>query len=262
MPLPAYDQITVPFEELHRGVQETYDERGGKTTRTYRVAWNDRAQFIRDVLGRTVILPGPPVSLVRALPLRLHDNPTLVARRCTVANLSLFHAHPQDERILIHDEAEITVEFETDEFDSNQNVITRRYSSDTQFLTVPDHSLVFASGDIHEGDAGILIPQTKLEITWHRAPFIPQPVFDFAGHVNSHTFEGKLPGTILFVGCQGEETVNVVGDKQYTFTMSFAHRRIPHNHFFNKRTGTFQPAVYLVSGNPPYPSADFNLIFQ
>lgn len=143
---PTISAVTVPFAELEPkdggSPIITVDGDGGGTRyeRSFEVAAADAYTFIRQALGFSYVLPGPPPLLRRYLPLFDPVSPWLPALRCTRAvglnwkgQKYVIQDSPR-QSILVYDRAKVTVEFGEVDYPIVDDATVDRDATNGEFL--------------------------------------------------------------------------------------------------------------------------------
>ena len=266
---PLKSTITVPYKELHDGLDESVDLVGVYATKKYLVAWKDRWQFMKDVAGKTVMV-GTPTSpiLIRQAPLAYPDNQNLYANGVSVKPLGISHCTTPGS----YDQAEITVTFSTPSFDYEnqqgaQNTVYRTisYNCSAQIMSLPESSCVFSTGgQPPKQTPGFLIPTVEISITSHQVPYLAcDQIFPLVGSINIALFYGCSTGTLMFMGARANRQATSEGFQAWELEYVFNFRPYDWNKFFNPQRGVGWDYLLFNSSGPPtylYNYADFTTL--
>ena len=266
--------ITVPYQEMHAGLEESVDLRGVYAVKKYKVAWKDRWQFLRDVAGRTVISgsASAPV-LVRSAPLQYPDNKNLYANGISVEPIGASYCTNPGS----YDQAIVTVNFGTPEFDyevsqqgTTQNTVYRSLTLNlgAQVMTLPESAFEFNTPDSggHKPPVtvspGFLMPTVEITITSHQIPYLNfDLIFPLVGSLNNATFYGCATGTLMFMGAQASRQATSEGLQAWDLEYKFNYRTVDWNMFYSPLAGVgFDFLKQKSTGNLIYSYMDFTTL--
>jgi len=76
-------------------------------------------------------------------------------------------------------------------------------------------------------------------------------VIPYVGKINQNEFEGKAPGTLMFMGSQASS-------REPSAKLGFVYRPEGWNTLFNPATQKWEEVVHVTTGKPLYEAADFS----
>lgn len=284
--------MAIAAEELAGSPRISISQQGTVAVRTFRVAWDAWQEFARLLIGtyRTV---GSGSYYIPPLP--FPGLPNLI-----VWDLAIEPLDPDSP-----DGAEpVTLETSTNRYPSGGAKVTATYrtliergnrgrrdlpsvpqgtyltfSADlgAEFHPMPGRLWRWSAGDElpvpDDVQPSLLIPTGSLQLTWLRVLHPPWgQIQALRGKVNSGTFLGAAPGTLLFLGVRATRELQFVEDGGFwRLEYAFAEQSKPlagggtagWNHFYKEEAegGEHWLAIEDQSGNPPYADGDFNLLF-
>lgn len=114
---------------------------------------------------------------------------------------------------------------------ANQNTfISYEMDAGAQFVTIKDLGLVWDVDNKPVGpDAKTGVVELTLEhtITWHHCPLPPWGALRRClGHVNTETFCGALPETLLLSGVKGKREIGIGGTRAWELVFKFSERNL------------------------------------
>lgn len=223
MTLDAWELITTPtdintaygdtrYAIVNGSVVESFNEDGSDIKISFLVDWDQRKQFLDDLLGWAV--PGAGGTIQRVLPDQYQDYPKFYALSATVDACG----KPRIESGLsLWDKAKVNVTYrpvpyavlEDNEINTElDRYVIREYDGNADYLTLVGQMKFVADKTILNATPGKVTPNTVIKYTWLKVPalasdpFIP-PTFtainDCVGSLNNTTFDGWAEGTLLFM---------------------------------------------------------------
>lgn len=129
-------------------------------------------------------------------------------------------------------------------------------------INIPNSSVKYLSD-------GLTVPGTwskkiltaDIQLTFHKYPLSPLPIIrDYADTVNSATFLGCAPETVLFDGGTIDRQPNEDGSTAQDVIINFKWRKIPHNKGPRPDGYTFDYVVDKVTNAKKFDLVDHNLI--
>ncbi|MHB1033235.1 MAG: hypothetical protein ACYC35_05190 [Pirellulales bacterium] len=211
--------MAVLFEEL--AGSPTWSVRDGRATatRVFKVAWEDRFDFVRDLWGGYWVVGNRWVYVLPA------TFPDLAGALVTDVHVELFDPDaPTSDTFLaglssgtnVYSHARVTATYRNLPGDDRRagkpahpegTVLTFSSDLSAEYQTIPGRTWewnVAGSPDVPADiNPGILVPAEDLELTWHRVPRPPwDAIRDLRGKVNASAFMGHAPETVLFLGAR------------------------------------------------------------
>jgi hypothetical protein len=281
--LTTLRDITVPFQELYGQdsgsiVEEDVNYQGATATKSFLVDWDQRWQFIIQVMGRVSLTGGSGGTIATYSPLVYPDYPALFCKAANIKGYGDFGGGFNNGYSQIrYDHAIVTLTFGTVAYNYDGSMDPNGTTPGTyrsvamefgsQMLELPAGAYRYGSGGppVTKG-VGRIVPTANVTITQHFAPYIPfGTIFALVGNVNSQTFYFAPAGYVLFLGCSSQADFSVTSDTSswtvmQQITYKFAYRAIKWNQIMTENGSGFADIVDG-SGNGPYPTADLNTLF-
>lgn len=284
--------MAVVFEELE-GSPSFRVTAGGRFqgTRRFKVAWNDCADFVVELVGGYRMEEGsfvytPPATF----PLASHatvveaqvepfppDNPdgselaslTIGANRYEYALVTAQYGMLFD----------ATNKSRADLPDVPAGTYLT-YSSDlgAEYESIPGRSFVwYDDGEPVPDDMypGILVPTEEVRLAWHRVPSPPWDAMrDLRGKVNDSAFLNHAPGTVLFQGARTSREFQLQDPGMFRLDYHFRVREVQSTASGSTKYGwNFRYREQAIAGehwleiadldlNRPYAAGDFSALFE
>ena len=153
--------------------------------------------------------------------------------------------------------------------EESQPFIEINYAESADYITVPDANLSFeGNGEIIEHDAGVLVGQVAIQITFHQLPDLGSflsGLYPYKGKVNSVAvvLDGFSydAGTLLFPTFGGTKSVSTQGVITADATVQFLQRDLPWNQGI-RSDGTADTIIITGTTTSPYATADLNEVLS
>lgn len=251
---------SVPFKELlNRRVERGKWFGPAQFERSYLMAWPDRWQFLRDVLG-TAETTGDPPTPVRTPPQRYPDEGiggiyAVDFRVVGKGKASL------DGGVGVWEKAEVTIGFGTPNYDlgSGGAITYRTESLDMAAQVVPMPASIYKFTDDNkpiQHDVMRLIGSTEMVLSTTRVPFLPVEMIEsMVGHVNQYEFMGRPAEHLLFLGANTSRETTSGEIPVWAVQYRFLYRSENHQKLPRPDTGLFVRVTPDI-----YPKADFSLL--
>lgn len=267
-------EITVDYDELE-GLEEGCNERGPYARKPYRVAWNDRFQFIYDMRGLSSTT-GLTAPWSVQIPYQYPPSPNLYAMDCVIEPVGdIVVGQP-----LEYTDARIWVTFGCPPFNwqaTDDPLFLNSLSQDP----VENSSLLFASQELRFGTEWYEVPNSSIKwksdnakintptrrnyavhrmiITWHRYPLLPfTTIRNYADSVNASTFLGCDKGTVYLEGVDTVRERSSDGTMVQKVRMQLKWRQFDWNKKVREDGFTWDTVVDSASGNELLPYKDYS----
>ncbi len=275
--------MTVPFKELAGSPTEAYTKDGFRGHREFLVAWSDREQFIRDLLGESAALgpinpahyPGKDSCLVTDVRIEPfdRDNPDDTALVSLTEGLNTYG----DGFAKVAVDYEYTPDEEDEEEKEPGTFLRWQIRASAQFATIPGRAMSwYDRPDVPVADdlnLNLLIPTAEHVLTWRRVASPPwSGMSQLLGCVNAGAFLGKAAETMLFEGYDADKEfqyIDELGDplSYWKIVYRFRERAVKSaagivgwNHEFREKPAGWARLV-KTDGQPPYPTGDLSSLF-
>lgn len=286
MALNAAPTTSVTFYELAGSPQEKYTAAGFQARRRFLVAWEDRANFAKDIMGSASRFDYRSAAYYpernSVFPSEITIEP---ADKNAVVQKSLKHLH-LDLNSYKGSWALVTVDYETissetDIDDSPEaesgTSITYRLSYETTEMELSGDGWVWADATSTPLPTGTVLlrqtPCSQHQLVWKKVVSPPWSlILQTQGKINQAAFLGCEPGTLLFVGAASNKLYRSTYEEGespfcWAITYTFLQKAIHvgndvygWNHVFRNSDGIW--AIPQNNGAKLYEEADFSLLFQ
>jgi hypothetical protein len=284
--------MAAAFEELAGSPRIRVNEQGTTAVRTFRVAWADWQEFVRDLIGTFRVL-GLATQFVP--PIEFPGLPNLIV---TDVQVEPFDPENPDGSSVIGlgfytntynvAGARITATYRTifDERSPSRSDLPGvpsgtflTYSADlgSERTAVPGRAWTWSGSSERVADdinPGIHMPHGSFTLRWQRVPNPPwSQIRQLRGKVNTSKFLSAPPGTVMFQGARASRRFQFVEDGGFwnldymfaenTKTLSDGRTNVGWNYFFKEAAlaGENWVAIENQDGNPPYASGNFLQLF-
>lgn len=261
-------QLTVDFTRLDRRAVDagqacsgSGDLRGVSKSEVYSIAFSDLLKFEEQIRGISKNVGTGSGSIIQNQPLRHWFDDS-----CFYSGHSWVGIKPTGVASSPYELAHVTVNFSTPSysFTGDNPYFSRRTRLSGTAITCP--SAVYKFADNLAADQGVaqLIAQREILYTWHNLPFLNDAKATlYINKVNTTTFLGFDPGTVLFVGTENDQGTQFGEGTRYDVVYSFLWRQIEWNKFRRPDSGAW---AYVFdgssgSGNKVFADADLNQLF-
>lgn len=293
------------YRELKDSGRAQFSSNNSNAERNFIIDYDQVDDFVRDLLGWA---KWTGTALQRVLPDR---HPFFINQYATSASVELTGQPDFDdvenfikkdfwivratyEPVLYYVKADNQVTAESQRFCS------KKYQTQTQLLTSSSGFKFEGSGKSLAQQPAIKVNNLQLQLTWHLVPSkdgdpfsipVEDKILALQAKVNSVTFLGYEPGTVLFLGCDPQaskpkvpnptgdttglyswditfvfgirnEGVSIYGERigwQYSFDHTFP---VPANSLLPGRWDRLRSVVPPPKGNLPAITADLNALFS
>lgn len=229
--------------------------------RAYEGPYENAWEFCQKMLGREVVVEGPPVTLAYLSPYPHPQAPWLYAARAGIEGFGSSYPDPDNPGEILFKRAVVTFNFQTFEYPVSETdssaYTTIQLRSSNEFITT-EGAYKFSSGQVVPGPVGTRVVSIDYVVQRQRVDSIKPAWFNLAGCVNNPEFDGKAIGTVLYNGAQADVQLNAIGGTRFSASFNLQWRSIPHNYLLNPYTGNFELATTIVGGNTIYEEADLN----
>jgi hypothetical protein len=286
--------MPVSFEELEGSPRLAVREEGASAVRTFRVAWNDWPAFARELVGsyrlvggayhfvEPLSFPGMPNMVVDELEVRPFG-PTAPDGSQVSSLVSGTNRYPTGG-------ASVRATYVT-QFDRNNlpradlpsvpkaTYLTFRADLGVEYLSVPARVWHWDDAPLNtplppDASPGILVPQSRFELIWHRVPLPPwSKIRELRGKVNDAAFLGAPAGTVLFLGARIYRQFQFIENGGY-WRVAYAFQentkelstgsKVGWNYYYKESavSGEHWVAIRDNDGNLPYESGSLTQLFQ
>ncbi len=286
--------MAVSFEELAGSPTIRVNEDGTRAVRRFRIAWSDWLSFARELVGEYQVTGGsfvfiPPKSfpgfsnmLVQELDVEPFE-PSGPDGADVGTLTSGVNQYPTGGALVT---ATYAAMFDTDN-DSRPDLpelpegtyLSYKADLGSQCQATPGRTWRWQDPPDYPSlppdiQPDVQIAEGSFELTWHRVPLPPWDVIRaLRGKVNSSTFVGSPPGTVLFVGAKITREFHIFQTGgfwrvRYSFLESTRELStgslVGWNHFYKETpvSGEHWVAIADEDDNPPYASADLTQLFS
>lgn len=290
------DQLgDLEFQELAAPNAGTYTPNNSAEPRVFIVKWSSRRAFLEDLLGWAFrkngggisrVLPDPhPITAnfwaysakvegVGTAGWQEGDYPTDKPGKIIAWTCAKIHAEYRPLPYAVKADANVTSEL--------QRFVSRGTQSASDYMTTSTGGMKFLQSKILLAQPpGRIIGNRTVTYTWHWVPAAPSDPFvvpneatfdSLIGKVNSTTFDGKPPGTVLFLGYDPRLTLPLISDNTYYWEIELqtlqrdyglvaaTGEHAGHNYLFDQANGRWDK-VLSTTGQTLYEAADLNNLF-
>jgi hypothetical protein len=267
---PTFQEaVSVPYKRMLRTSSGDAELGNVDAVATFRTAPGDLWQFLRDCMGSPVIVDnGSGPVLTRRIPVTLPENSELFAYRASFNYGGAVQFDPATAAPASgppggpYGYAEIKVGFRFPPFDpAGSDYGSCSKSGASSFITLPNRVFRFGDGTPTGQDVGIWDAQVSFNYRRHWVANLPAAedvVFGIMGSLNSDTFLGRAPGTLLLLQPTTTAAVSTTGMVLASdLDVTMIYRPRGHNAFLHPDGTTGFAEVYDGNGDPPYPSTAF-----
>lgn len=263
--------LPVPFTiMIDEGIQESNPETGPEARVKFKCLWSDHYALVQSLLGYQV--SAPPSNIVYTGPYSYPPSPQLL---CTSIEriqglgkpLPFFNQNAAGLPWIAPKKAIVTAVFRRPQWQgfNTGGFFSIGFAGGGEFLTIPETTYRFADGTPTNTPIGILIPQAEITVTRYRMGFLPDvQMIAATGKINANLFKigwtTYTPGSLLFMPGNSTVDADVTGQITYQVEYKFMFRPIEWNKFFHPNRTTGFATVTDGNGNPPYQSANFDLL--
>ncbi len=248
--------MTISCAELPDSCSLHFGKGGATGTRKFHVAWDDRFDFIEELIGGPVFENGELVGF--SDPDTFPGRDELVSTRAHIegvgaltrdsagqphyqaALVTIVYEVPESKKSEGQDESERTLSTETLDFSAEYLLSPSKAFAWTQYTwgVMPDGSLGRIGGGASSGpvlaQTGILIPTIVHTFNKSDVAVLPYKLIrDTIGRMNSQPFppdlnagdeRAILAGMLLFEGCSARRALTSRGQQNYELTLTFRER--------------------------------------
>lgn len=272
--MPALAGIS--YEELPGSGQLNYSPDGVTGQRIFLVAWDDRIDFCKHLLGYAEAVGHTPIR-TDAQTFPGYDY--LYCQEAVSAGIGELQAGAE---MASYPHAKITATYkplrfhtsvtETDEEYDEDAEVERRYLRESydfggEFVNVPKGNFRYkAEPDTPvESPPGILVGTIDLSLESEYEPELNMAgIRACLGKINSTTWYGYGAGYVLFLGASARRTITSEGTPAWAVVYHFRARAKKWNWFYRGTSGGGSDEgwweIENESGDPPYKSADFSIL--
>ncbi|MDO4574054.1 MAG: hypothetical protein Q4D98_02445 [Planctomycetia bacterium] len=277
-------ETTVPFYELAGSPTEKYTTEGFRATRTFLVAWENREEFAKNIMGNAsrfdYKIAAYYPNRTSVFPIRITLTP---AENEAVVRQTLSQLHTD---LAAYDGswAKAVVDYETmedEDLESGPNVetgtkLTYRLNYEAVDEILSAEGWTWADTGVSLPSDTLVtqrIPQTIHQLVWSQVVSPPwSAILAAQGKLNQDTFLDCPAGTLLLEGIAANKLYRSTfeeGESNFCWaiTFTFRQRAVHHNggtygwnYLFRSTTGSWVMARN--NGNPLYETTDFNALFQ
>jgi hypothetical protein len=279
--MPKTANYGVPYTEYFEGYRESWSNDGtAEAVRILECDWLARGQFIKAMLGGVT-------EGINRIPPDVHPDYTLKSLGAggggglVATNVELIAGIgvPNDDGpggMISYDRARFAVTYKAvpynitggtqkNELEADRYII-RKTNYAIESLTIPGQGLKFedTSAKINE-QLSILMPTQEITYTWVMAPHVPyDAISQCIGKVNASTFDNRYEyDTLLMVAPEIEPYWHPAQEViVWNITYKWLYRATGWNYFYRKDKNAFYKAVGVASGQTPYQTADFKILFE
>lgn len=286
--------MTVTFEELEGSPRIRINDQGTSAVRTFRVAWDNWQEFVRDLIGTfrayglatefipPIEFPGLPNLIVSDVQVEPFD-PDNPDGSGGVSLGFLTNAYPSGGARITATYRTMTDQFSPSRSDlppvPNGTYVTYAADLGSERMTVPGRAWLWSgTSSEHVADdvnPGIMVPSGIYTLRWQRVPAPPwTKIRSLRGKVNAGSFLSAPAGTVMFLGARASRQFQFIEDGgfwnlDYTFaenckTLSDGGTQVGWNYFYKEQAlaGEHWVPITNLEGNPPYQSGNFQQLFQ
>lgn len=291
----AVSPAGINFEELENSPRIAINQQGVNAIRVFKLAWADWQAFARELIGTWRIIGGATQFIS---PIPFPGLPNLIVWEVSVEP---FHPDSPDGNVAVSlgaftntytaGGAKVTAHYKTQFDEDNQDrpdlppvpkgtYLTYSAELGAEVMTIPGRSFKWVGTAPVEKlpddlNPGILVPTGAFTLHWQRVLRPPwSAIRATRGKVNSTSFLGAPPGTVLFVGAQVTRQFQFVVDGgfwqvEYKFSENTKElttgSKVGWNFFYKPEKLGAEHWVEVQSQDDntnPYLSADFAPLFQ
>lgn len=223
--------------------------------------WSDRYAIANALVG-TAVLAGS--SVIRIFPAAYPPSPNLYA--VEVSEIGGIGAPSQSGGWIVYPYAYLVVRFARPKWVNDVSGVpwtSTSFQFSGEFLTLPGSYYQFVDGTPTQTPIGLVIPQVDISFKRHFLPLsenLLETITGLMGTVNTATFFGFGPETLLFQGASIQGSTDSAGNATYETEYKFTFRPLNWNKFLKPdRTSGFQ-YVFDGSGNKVYQLEDFTVL--
>lgn len=266
--------LTVAHKQLAPSPDESYDEESFSASRSFKVTWDDRHDFARQLRGW---IEGSWPNFIVHLPDRYPDVRGAFVRSVRMKGIGKSSAEGSDtDRISYADGyAEVTAQYSTKGQSEGQGgaggdspiaIVTESLEPAAEFVTLSGELLHWEAQDgpeVEDGEATVLARSIEWVYTIHQLTTMPAAFINLVGFVNnSQVFSHSLnftfdPEVLLYQGASPRRIITTEGVEAWEATLRFTARRFGWNKWW--RSGYNEPqSIYTSTGEyKPFPQANF-----
>lgn len=271
-------ELTIAHPELAPGPSESYDEESFSATRSFKIAWDDRHDFARQLRGW---IEGDWPNFIIHLPHRYPDIQGAFVRSITMKGIGKSSAHSGDTERISYTAgyAEVTAQYSTQGQgqggggDSPIAIVTESLEPSAEFIVVSGTALSFVarpgepdSLPAEDNEVTILARSIDWVYTIHQITTMPTAFLSLVGFVNefsvtSHSLNKTFfAETLLYQGATPRRIITTEGTEAWEVTLRFTAKRFSWNKWWKPGSGPDdEPQQVYTSAGPykPFPRADF-----
>lgn len=233
----------VEYVELHGARREGWNQGRWQCTRAFRVRWEDRFRFAADALGSAQQIGD---RVVYRLPARYPGLvvPTYVAST-EIQPMGRSSNEPGYSDVISYEWAKVTLQYETPEFDREESeaqvYVEETWSGTVQFVTMPQGTYTYPSGDPVDSSQGKMMGTSELSLKIHQLPEIPHDLIEEKiGKVNASPFYNTPTHKILFSTYGMSRQYTSDGPTSWTLDLRFLRRSESWLKIVNPKTGLWE----------------------
>jgi hypothetical protein len=269
MPLDSTTSITLfGIQCWDEGTREHFVRNGASSaTRTIVCAWSDRASLINAIRG-LVVQAGPTV--IQYTPPAIYpDAPWLFVDTVETEGIAGETGLNVSATGLVgYKYARIKITYKSLPYQEGieTGVLSVDYGAEWMNLSGTTASLSFSDtmgGDVStDQNPPIRITTVSMKQTRNNLPSIPVSIIVSATDtVNLNAFQGAPPGTVKFDGAASQRRLFANGSPGWDMTYAFTYRSVGWNVAYDAANG-WRPIVLKATGQPPFASFDYSLLFE
>jgi len=286
--------MTVAFEELDNSPKESFDDGSFTARRRFKVAWNDRLDFLQELYGGYKMVGGQFVFVPRA------SYPPVPQAIVTNVEIEPYPPDKPSDQITALSNgingypyaivaATYKIKEDNSQSSANQPSLPSvpdgtflTYSSDTggEFLMTPGAAWKSSPGDKtlkDEVGVPIFIGHEDFTLSWQRVARPPWAAMrDIRGHVNASQFMIYEAETVMYLGSRPSIEFQLQQPSTWKLEHRFSVKQIEKtaspgsyvgwNHYWFDEAEAGEHWLKLVDaeagGDSPYQTADFSKLFQ
>lgn len=235
--------ITVDYEVLTEDFEEGSDQNGVYAFANYMVDWDERYQFVNDMLGSSAIVAG---TWIQTLPHQYIPSPNMFAMQAKIQGEGSYCRSEDNVDAPAWSKAKVSIWYRTPSFNFSgsqdpqclnsfgQTVAEcnallwaeSQLESAMETYSVPGTYVRFESDGMRlASPCRLMIPTRTLTIAWHKYPAIPQELdMNFESMLNDSEFLGRPTGTVQYLGMSNARQMSADTTLSQQLKMTFRWR--------------------------------------
>lgn len=251
--------------EVDSGITEGEPDGKPEAEVQFRCAWGDRFDLLRALRGELIWTGGSTFTRIGGFAYPDSPNIWCLDVPSIVPGPGVPRTLPNG--WIAYEEATVTARFGVPEYDlANDQYWSLRLGTTGEFVTLPDTTWYFLGGDPVGSELARPMPQTQIEYTAHRLPFIPQDEIDFlTPKINANPYRvGRKVypiGTLLFCCGNTDLRASALGI-EYDIGYQLIKRSVDWNAYWNPATysWTIVTSDGTAGGVTPFQYEDFDIL--